>query len=47
VRQGHSADTVPKTMAVALRRIVIADVSMSLDDILAVAATLIARLLET
>jgi YjbE family integral membrane protein len=34
---GHHADAAPKTMAVALRQIVIADVSMSLDNVLAVA----------
>lgn len=34
---GHSAEVAPKTMAVALRQIVIADVSMSLDNVLAVA----------
>ncbi len=34
---GHSTQAVPKTMAVALRQIVIADVSMSLDNVLAVA----------
>ena len=34
---GHVGDVEPKTMAVALRQIVIADVSMSLDNVLAVA----------
>lgn len=34
---GHEAEAEPKTMAVALRQIVIADVSMSLDNVLAVA----------
>jgi YjbE family integral membrane protein len=34
---GHVHDGPPKTMAVALRQIVIADVSMSLDNVLAVA----------
>ncbi len=34
---GHEMPTEPKTMAVALRQIVIADVSMSLDNVLAVA----------
>ena len=33
----HVGDVEPKTMAVALRQIVIADVSMSLDNVLAVA----------
>jgi YjbE family integral membrane protein len=35
--EGHTHDAEPKTMAVALRQIVIADVSMSLDNVLAVA----------
>ena len=35
--EGHTHDAAPKTMAVALRQIVIADVSMSLDNVLAVA----------
>jgi len=34
---GHAHDAAPKTMAVALRQIIIADVSMSLDNVLAVA----------
>lgn len=34
---GHAGEVEPKTMAVALRQIVIADVSMSLDNVLAVA----------
>jgi YjbE family integral membrane protein len=34
---GHVHDGPPKTMAVALRQIVVADVSMSLDNVLAVA----------
>ena len=34
---GHVGDVEPKTMATALRQIVIADVSMSLDNVLAVA----------
>jgi YjbE family integral membrane protein len=34
---GHDTEAAPKTMAVALRQIVIADVSMSLDNVLAVA----------
>jgi YjbE family integral membrane protein len=34
---GHDVEAAPKTMAVALRQIVIADVSMSLDNVLAVA----------
>ena len=34
---GHIGEVEPKTMAVALRQIVIADVSMSLDNVLAVA----------
>ncbi|RVT89968.1 TerC family protein [Rhodovarius crocodyli] len=34
---GHEAEAETKTMAVALRQIVIADVSMSLDNVLAVA----------
>jgi YjbE family integral membrane protein len=34
---GHASEAEPKTMAVALRQIVIADVSMSLDNVLAVA----------
>ena len=35
--EGHHQESEPKTMAVALRQIVIADVSMSLDNVLAVA----------
>ncbi len=35
--EGHVHDGPPKTMAVALRQIIIADVSMSLDNVLAVA----------
>ncbi len=34
---GHSAEVESKTMAVAMRQIIIADVSMSLDNVLAVA----------
>ena len=35
--EGHVHDGPPKTMAVALRQIIVADVSMSLDNVLAVA----------
>ena len=34
---GHHVEAAPKTMAVAMRQIIIADVSMSLDNVLAVA----------
>ena len=35
--EGHSHDAPPKSIAIALRQIVVADVSMSLDNVLAVA----------